>query len=99
MTQDVDALVNTVNLQGIMGKGIALQFKRAWPSMFRAYEAACKRGDVVPGRMHVWETGSLTGPRFIINFPTKRHWRIRSTITDIEDGLRDLVQVIGDRGT
>lgn len=98
LTQDVDALVNTVNLQGIMGKGIALQFKKAWPSMFRAYEAACKRGDVVPGRMHVWESGSLTGPRFIINFPTKRHWRVRSTITDIEDGLRDLVQVIGDRG-
>jgi O-acetyl-ADP-ribose deacetylase (regulator of RNase III) len=98
LTQNVEALVNTVNTQGIMGKGIALQFKKAWPAMFKDYEAACKRGDVVSGHMHVWETGSLTGPRFIINFPTKRHWRARSTIKDIEDGLVDLAQVLRDRG-
>lgn len=94
LTQDVDALVNTVNTQGIMGKGIALQFKKAWPAMFKDYAAACKRGEVTPGRMHVWATGSLTGPRYIINFPTKRHWRAPSKIVDIDTGLIALVDVI-----
>jgi O-acetyl-ADP-ribose deacetylase (regulator of RNase III) len=98
LTQDVDALVNTVNTEGIMGKGIALQFKKAWPAMFKDYEAACKRGDVTLGRMHVWETGSLTGPRYIINFPTKGHWRARSKLVDIETGLRDLTRVIRELG-
>lgn len=87
----VDALVNTVNCEGVMGKGIALQFKQAWPAMFKAYRAACKAGEVVPGRMHVWETGLLHGPRFIINFPTKRHWREGSRLEDIDAGLVDLV--------
>jgi len=54
-----------------MGKGIALQFKRAYPEMFRDYAGACKRGEVQLGKMHVWNTGQVTGPRFIINFPTK----------------------------
>ena len=92
--QDVDALVNTVNTQGVMGKGIALQFKKAWPSMFRDYELACKRGEVVLGRMHVWETMAIGGPRFIINFPTKSHWRGNSRIQDIESGLVNLVELI-----
>ena len=87
LKEDVDALVNTVNTQGIMGKGIALQFKKAWPEMFKDYEAACKRGEVTLGRMHVWETGSSDRPRYIINFPTKGHWRSRSKIADIEAGL------------
>jgi O-acetyl-ADP-ribose deacetylase (regulator of RNase III) len=98
LTQDADALVNTVNTEGIMGKGIALQFKKAWPAMFKDYEAACKRGEVTLGRMHVWVTGSLTGPRYIINFPTKRHWRSRSKLVDIETGLQDLTRVIGELG-
>ena len=98
LRQDVDALVNTVNTVGIMGKGIALQFKRAWPAMFKDYEAACKRGEVTPGRVHVWETGSLTGPRYIINFPTKRHWRARAKLIDIEAGLQDLIRVIRELG-
>ncbi|HTX25901.1 MAG TPA: macro domain-containing protein [Streptosporangiaceae bacterium] len=98
LTQDADALVNTVNTEGIMGKGIALQFKKAWPAMFKDYEAACKRGEVTLGRMHVWETGSLAGPRYIINFPTKRHWRSRSKLVDIETGLQDLTRVIGELG-
>ncbi len=98
LTQDVDALVNTVNTQGVMGKGIALQFKKAWPDMFRSYQAACRRGEVVPGKMHVWETGAATGPRYIVNFPTKRHWRQRSRLPDILDGLRDLTQVIREFG-
>lgn len=94
LTADVDALVNTVNTAGIMGKGIALQFKRAYPAMFKDYEKACKAGDVEIGRMHVWETGSLQGPRIIINFPTKKHWKSRSRLADIEAGLVDLVRVI-----
>ena len=70
-----EALVNTVNCVGVMGRGIALQFKKAWPDNFKAYAAACKHEEVQPGRMFVFETGRLTPPRFIINFPTKRHWR------------------------
>ena len=86
---DADALVNTVNCVGVMGRGVALQFKRAFPGNFKAYAAACKRGDVQPGRMFVYETGQLE-PRFIINFPTKRHWRGRSRIEDIASGLTAL---------
>jgi len=90
---DADALVNTVNTVGVMGKGIALQFKHAFPDNFKAYRKACERGDVVPGRMFVFETGRLR-PRLIINFPTKRHWRSPSRLEDIESGLMDLVDVI-----
>jgi O-acetyl-ADP-ribose deacetylase (regulator of RNase III) len=95
---ETDALVNTVNCVGIMGRGIALQFKNVYPENFKAYEAACKREAVQPGRMFVYETGQLTPPRFIINFPTKRHWRGKSRIEDIESGLVDLVNVIRDKG-
>jgi len=90
----VEALVNTVNTVGVMGKGIALQFKRAYPAMFRDYASAAKRGDLAIGRMHVWHTGQFNGPRVIINFPTKRHWRGGSKLADIEAGLKDLVAVI-----
>lgn len=91
---DTDALVNTVNTAGVMGKGIALQFKRAYPDMFREYARAAAAGEIRLGQMHVWETGSLSGPRYIINFPTKGHWRARSTISDIRHGLEDLVRVL-----
>ena len=97
LRQDSDALVNTVNTVGIMGKGIALQFKRAWPEMFADYMVACERGEVRLGHMHVWSTGSLTSPRYIVNFPTKAHWRSRSRLADIESGLHDLVRVIAER--
>lgn len=92
--EDAEALVNTVNCVGIMGRGIALQFKNAYPANFKAYEVACAAKDVQPGRMFVFPTGQLTHPRFIINFPTKRHWRGKSRIEDIESGLVDLVDVI-----
>ena len=90
----VDALVNTVNTVGVMGKGIALQFKRAYPAMFKDYVLAAKRGDLAIGRMFVWHTGQLDGPRVLVNFPTKRHWRGGSKLADIEAGLNDLVSVI-----
>ncbi|WP_379069224.1 macro domain-containing protein [Mesorhizobium sp. UC74_2] len=93
---DVDALVNTVNCVGVMGRGIALQFKNAYPDNFKAYEAACSRKEVQPGRMFVFETGRFS-PRFIINFPTKRHWRGNSRIEDIKSGLVDFVDVIRSR--
>lgn len=96
LTADVDALVNTVNTAGVMGKGIALQFKRAFPRMFDAYIKACKAGQVEVGKMHVWPTGLLTGPRYIINFPTKQHWRSPSKMSYIDEGLFDLVRVLRD---
>jgi O-acetyl-ADP-ribose deacetylase (regulator of RNase III) len=91
---DTEAIVNTVNCVGFMGRGIAAQFKRTFPENFKAYEAACKRKEVVPGKMFVFVTGQLTNPRFIINFPTKRHWRGKSRIEDIESGLAALVQEV-----
>jgi len=92
-----DALVNTVNCVGVMGRGIALQFKKAYPANFKEYKAACDAGEVQPGQMFLHETGKFT-PRFIINFPTKRHWRGKSRIEDIESGLDDLAKTIRDRG-
>lgn len=94
---DVDAVVNTVNTVGVMGKGLALQFKRRYPENFKAYKRACDSGDVEVGRMFVTETHELRGPRLIINFPTKKHWRADSRIEYIEAGLRDLVRVIEER--
>src|SRR3977135_3618617 len=91
---DAEALVNTVNFVGIMGRGLALPFKIAYPENFEAYEAACAREEVQPGRMFVFETGQLTNPKYIINFPTKRHWRGNSRIEDIESGLKALAQEI-----
>lgn len=93
-----EALVNTVNCVGIMGRGIALQFKNSFPGNFKAYEIACKHHEVQPGRMFVYPTGLMNGPRFIINFPTKRHWRGKSRIEDIESGLVALREEIITRG-
>ena len=93
-----DALVNSVNCVGVMGRGIALQFRKAFPENFKVYEAACKRQEVSPGKMLVFETGLLTGPRYVINFPSKRHWKGRSRIEDIDAGLLGLVKEIRDRG-
>ena len=94
VTEDTEALVNTVNCVGVMGRGIALQFKKAFPGNFHAYSEACERGEVNPGRMYVFDSGTLTNPRYVINFPTKRHWRGNSRIEDINAGLKDLVRVI-----
>jgi O-acetyl-ADP-ribose deacetylase (regulator of RNase III) len=93
-----EALVNTVNCVGIMGRGIALQFKNAFPQNFKAYAAACARKAVEPGRMFVFDTGELTLPRYIVNFPTKRHWRGKSRIEDIASGLESLVAEVRARG-
>lgn len=97
LKDDAEALINTVNCVGVMGRGIALQFKGAFPENFKSYAAACQRGDVQPGRMFVFETGQLTPPRYIINFPTKRHWRGKSRMEDIDAGLAALVEVIREK--
>ncbi len=94
---NAEALVNTVNCVGVMGRGIALQFKNKFPDNFKAYAAACERGEIQPGRMFVFETGWVTGPKYIINFPTKRHWRGKSRIEDIETGLDALRDVLREK--
>lgn len=91
---EADALVNTVNSVGHMGKGIALQFKKAFPENFKAYHRACNHGEVHPGKMFVFDTGSMLPPRYIINFPTKEHWRGKSKYEYIESGLAALVEEV-----
>jgi O-acetyl-ADP-ribose deacetylase (regulator of RNase III) len=95
---DAEAIVNTVNCVGIMGRGIALQFKNAFPDNFKAYKVACDQDEVQPGKMFIFETGTFTNPKFIINFPTKRHWRGKSRMEDIDSGLGALVAEIRERG-
>nr|BFD33538.1 macro domain-containing protein [Pigmentibacter ruber] len=90
LDSQTEALVNTVNCVGVMGKGIALQFKKAWPDNFKAYASACKKGEIRPGKMFVFETKN----KLIINFPTKVHWKEKSKIDFIIEGLEDLVKVI-----
>ena len=91
---EADALVNTVNCVGVMGKGIALQFKQAFPENYEKYRLACEHGEVKPGRMFVFGTGNLMGTKFIINFPTKQHWKGKSRIEDVNSGLDALVELI-----
>ena len=93
----VDALVNTVNTEGIMGKGIALQFKMRFPANYEAYRKACARGDVKLGQVFAFDNGAFS-PRWILNFPTKGHWRSRSRMRDIEAGLVDLRRVVAELG-
>ena len=94
---NVDALVNTVNTVGVMGRGVALMFKEAFPENFEAYAAACKNKEMQLGRMFVTEQLDLLGPKWIINFPTKGHWRYPSKLEWIEDGLKDLKRVIDEK--
>ncbi len=96
LAEDAEALVNTVNCVGVMGKGVALQFKKAFPENFRAYAKACQRGEVKLSAMFVFRTGALANPQYIINFPTKHHWRGNSHIGAIDAGLKDLVHMIGE---
>jgi O-acetyl-ADP-ribose deacetylase (regulator of RNase III) len=94
LVADAEAIVNTVNCVGFMGKGIALQFKQAHPDNFDAYRQACAAGTVRPGQMFVHATGRMYNPKYIINFPTKRHWRGRSRYEDIATGLQSLVDEV-----
>ncbi len=92
--EPAEAIVNTVNCVGIMGKGVALEFKRRWPENFRAYKRLCDTGKLSPGKVFVFQMGDLLEPterRFLVNFPTKQHWKARSKIEYVEHGLDDLV--------
>jgi O-acetyl-ADP-ribose deacetylase (regulator of RNase III) len=91
LRSDAEALVNTVNCAGFMGKGIALQFKKAYPENFDAYHRACIAGEVQPGLMFIFDLHSMLNPKYVINFPTKRDWRSNSRYEDIESGLKALV--------
>ncbi|MGG4579694.1 MULTISPECIES: type II toxin-antitoxin system antitoxin DNA ADP-ribosyl glycohydrolase DarG [Alcaligenes] len=90
LTADVEALVNTVNTVGVMGKGIALMFKERFPKNMAEYALACKENRVTTGKMFITSTGELSGVKWIVNFPTKQHWRAKSKIEWIIDGLKDL---------
>jgi O-acetyl-ADP-ribose deacetylase (regulator of RNase III) len=92
LDSSADALVNTVNTVGVMGKGIALQFRQAFPDNYDAYVRACEHGEVQPGHMFVFHR--LTHPRWIINFPTKRDWRHRARMADIDSGLKALIETV-----
>ena len=91
---DTEALVNTVNTEGVMGKGLALQFKKVFPEMFEEYKKACKNGEVTIGKMNIFRLASLICPKYIINFPTKINWRRSSHINYIKDCLSDLEKVL-----
>ncbi|GAB2964113.1 macro domain-containing protein [Micromonospora polyrhachis] len=98
LTADAEALVNTVNTVGVMGKGIALQFKRAYPANYAAYRAACATGKVKLGEMFLFDSARLGPRRYVINFPTKGHWRSNSKLADIEAGLAALVRLVRELG-
>ena len=91
---NVQALVNPVNCVGVMGKGLALTFKEIYPNNFLEYRTACNAGKVIPGKMFITKTDSVINPAYIINFPTKRHWREGSRIEDIRSGLVSLAEEV-----
>jgi O-acetyl-ADP-ribose deacetylase (regulator of RNase III) len=95
---EAEVLVNTVNTVGVMGKGIALMFKEVFPDNFKAYSKACEEGEVQVGKIHVFDRGGFLNPRYIVNFPTKKHWRHPSKIEWIRDGLVDLKRFIIENG-
>ncbi len=88
---DAEALVNTVNCVGVMGRGIALQFKKVFPENFKRYKAVCDKKELQPGKMFIHNLNQLYNPRYVVNFPTKRHWKGKSRMEDIEAGLQTLV--------
>ena len=97
LNSGAEALVNAVNTDGVMGKGIALMFKRAFPENYFSYRAACKKGEVRMGRMFVFERDDMVRPKWIITFATKKHWRNPSRLAWIREGLQDLRRVTGER--
>jgi O-acetyl-ADP-ribose deacetylase (regulator of RNase III) len=94
---DTQALVNTVNTVGVMGKGIALQFAERFKTNLKLYKEACKNGTLEVGKLLVVTDADMNGERLIINFPTKKDWKHRSSYAYVEDGLKALVELIQDR--
>ena len=98
LDSSAQALVNTVNTMGVMGKGVALQFKKAYPNNYKAYEKACKNNELQVGKMFITlDSNTTSGERIIINFPTKTNWKKPSEYKFIEDGLENLVEVINNK--
>lgn len=95
---NAEALVNTVNTVGIMGKGLALQFKKRFPNNFKEYQKACKENKVVLGKMFISQDSFMGMNKIIVNFPTKKTWKNKSSLLDIVNGLKDLVHEINERG-
>ncbi|PCJ14820.1 MAG: hypothetical protein COB02_18585 [Candidatus Cloacimonadota bacterium] len=95
--ENTEAIINTVNCVGVMGRGIALQFKKQFFENFKAYKTACEKKEIISGKVFVFKNPSLYKPNYIINFPTKNHWRSASKLEDIETGLQDLVKVLKDK--
>jgi len=94
LTDKSEAIVNTVNCVGVMGKGLALQFKKAFPENYKEYKTACDKKIVAPGKMFITKHEDMLGDKYIINFPTKKHWKGDSKIEYIDDGLIDLINEI-----
>jgi len=92
LAASAEALVNTVNCVGIMGRGIALQFRKAFPENFKAYKALCDRKELEPGKVYVFDLNRFEDPRYVINFPTKKHWKSKSRLEYIESGLGALIE-------
>lgn len=97
LADSAEALVNAVNTVGVMGAGIARQFKKEFPTMFTEYEQACQRGEVTLGKMHVVVVDVAGKQKYIVNFPTLAHWYDQSELRDIEAGLQDLVRVVEEK--
>lgn len=98
LESNAQALVNTVNTMGVMGKGIALQFKKQFPYNYKLYKEICEKNELHVGQLLVTEEDSLLGGRkIIINFPTKTNWRLPSEYEYIESGLEELKRVIHER--
>lgn len=100
-SDSAEALINTVNCVGVMGKGVALEFKKRWPDNYKAYKKICADKKLEPGKLFVFDNSSLldtSSPKYLINFPTKMHWKSKSKISYVEDGLDALVKLVKDRG-
>jgi O-acetyl-ADP-ribose deacetylase (regulator of RNase III) len=95
---DAEALVNTVNCVGVMGRGVALQFRKAFPENYEVYRAVCDRGELQPGRILAVRLGRLGNPNYVINFPTKKDWRGNSKLEYIDSGLAALVKEVQQLG-
>jgi O-acetyl-ADP-ribose deacetylase (regulator of RNase III) len=95
---DAEALVNTVNCVGVMGRGIALQFRKKFSENYEEYRQVCEKGKLKVGMMLIHDLHRLMNPRYIVNFPTKRHWKGKSRIEDIDAGLKTLIEEVRARG-
>jgi O-acetyl-ADP-ribose deacetylase (regulator of RNase III) len=87
-------LVNPVNTAGVMGKGLALEFKKRYPAMFEAYRTLCETGQFQVGDLWLYKAPD----KWILNFPTKRHWREKSTLAIIETGLQKFIEMYAEAG-